>query len=86
LSGLYNGTVNQETLTPEAATTFKPEDLKGYRDYFDDLGAIKKVELVERKEEGGVRTYRYRVTFERDDHVLALGLDPQEKVTVFYFE
>jgi CubicO group peptidase (beta-lactamase class C family) len=86
VDGLAQGTVDQSTLTPEAAKKFMPDDVKGYHDYFDDLGAVKSVELIERKEENGVRTYRYRVGFERDLHVLVLGLDGSDKITVFYFE
>ena len=86
IAGLAVGTVDQNTLTPEAAKKFSPDDVKNYHNYFDDLGSVRSIELIERKEEEGIRTYRYRVAFERDKHILVISFDREDKITVFYFE
>jgi hypothetical protein len=76
----------QETIAPEAAKKFLPDSLTGFRDYFDDLGTVKTVELLERRDEDGARTYRYRVDFENQKQVFVFRLDGQGKISDFYFE
>lgn len=83
IAGLAGGHVKQEDLAADAARKLSAEDLKGYRDFFDDLGRVKRVELLERKDEGSLHTYRYRITFERQTQTFVFKLDPHDKIADF---
>jgi CubicO group peptidase (beta-lactamase class C family) len=86
IGGLAGGGVKQDDLVADAAKKLATENLKDYRDFFDDLGPIKTMELLERKDEDRLRTYRYRATFERQTRTLIFRLDQHDKITDFDLE
>ena len=86
ISGLAQGNVKQEDLVGDAARNLSAENMKDYSDFFDDLGPAQKLELLERKEEDNLRTYRYRVTFERQRQNLFFRLDQRDKIADFGLE
>ena len=70
----------------DAARNLSVENIKDYSDFFDDMGPAQKVELLERKAEDNLRTYRYRVTFERQTQNLFVKLDQHDKIADFGLE
>jgi hypothetical protein len=83
---LSQGDVHREELTADAAKKISEENLPTYRDFFDDMGAMQKMELLERKEADGQRVYRYRATFERQTRTLIFTLDQNNKIADFDLE
>jgi len=86
ISGLAQGSIKSEDLVGDAARNLSEENRKDYREFFDDLGPAQKLELLERKEEDNLRTYRYRVTFERQTQNLFFKLDQGDKIADFGLE
>lgn len=86
VSGLAKGQVNHEDLVGDAARNLSAENIRDYSDFFDDMGPAQKVELLERKAEDNLRTYRYRVTFERQTQNLFIKLDQHDKIADFGLE
>jgi CubicO group peptidase (beta-lactamase class C family) len=50
--------------TDEARKRWFPDRVKEYQEVLEDFGPAKTVDLLERKEEAGLRSYVYRLTFE----------------------
>ncbi len=66
---------------PEPAASSVPEAsdrVKEYQDPLEDFGPAKAVDLLGRKEEAGLGSYIYRLTF-KDGHVVKLNLKLTEK-------
>jgi hypothetical protein len=55
-----------------------PDRVKEYQEVLEDFGPAKAVDLLERKEDAGLRSYVYRLTFE-DGRVVKLALKLTEK-------
>jgi CubicO group peptidase (beta-lactamase class C family) len=58
------GKVEAASFTDEARKLWFPERIKDLQDGLEDLGQPKSIDLLERKEEAGLRSYRYRLTFD----------------------
>jgi CubicO group peptidase (beta-lactamase class C family) len=86
IAGLAQGKVKHEELVGDAARNLSAENMKDYGDFFDDMGPAQKLELLERKGEDNLRTYRYRVTFERQTQNLFFKLDQRDKIADFGLE
>jgi CubicO group peptidase (beta-lactamase class C family) len=86
IAGLAQGKVKHEDLVGDAARNLSAENMKDYGDFFDDMGPAQKLELLERKGEDNLRTYRYRVTFERQTQILFFKLDQRDKIADFGLE
>ena len=86
IHGLAEGALQQKDLVGDAAKNLSAENMKDYRDFFDDLGPAQKLELLERKEEENLRIYRYRVSFERQTQTLFFKLDQRDKIADFGLE
>jgi hypothetical protein len=67
------GKADPSAFTDEARKKLFPEQVKEFREDLEDYGPAMAVDLLERKEEAGLRSYVYRLTF-KDGRVLKLNL------------
>jgi CubicO group peptidase (beta-lactamase class C family) len=81
IAGLVEGDPDLGLVSPRIADRLKSGGIAGLSAAFRDPGPIQSVALVERKDRGDGRSYRYRVTY-RDDSLLAIFLlDKESKIT-----
>jgi len=73
LRKIEEGKADAEAFTEEARKKWFPDRIKEYQEVLEDFGPAKTVDLLERKEEAGLRSYVYRLTFE-DGRVVKLNL------------
>ena len=78
LRKIEEGKADAAAFTEEAQKKWFPDRIKEYQEVLEDFGPAKAVDLLERKEEAGLRSYIYRLTFE-DGRVLKLNLKLGEK-------
>ena len=62
---------------------FFPDVAKAYQERLTKLGAIQRVSLLERKELGDDRVYRYEIGSATESLIVTLGLAPDAKVSLF---
>jgi CubicO group peptidase (beta-lactamase class C family) len=79
LGDMVAGTPKLETFTPQERTEWVPERIKGLSEFLKSVGALKSVDLLERKEEGGSRVYNYRVEFAERTLLVGFKLGKDEK-------
>jgi len=73
LRKVEEGKADAEVFTEEARKKLFPDRIKAYQEALEDFGPAKAVDLLERKDEAGLRSYIYRLTFE-DGRVTKLNL------------
>jgi len=73
LRKIEEGKADAEAFTEEARKKWFPDRIKEFQESLEDFGPAKTVDLLERKEEAGLRSYVYRLTFE-DGRVVKLNL------------
>jgi len=73
LRTIGEGKADAGAFTDEAQKKWFPDRIKAYREALEDFGPAKAVDLLERKDEAGLRSYVYRLTFE-DGRVIKLNL------------
>jgi len=73
LRKVEEGKADAEAFTEDARKKWFPDRIKEYQEVLEDFGPAKAVDLLERKEEGGLRSYVYRLTFE-DGRIVKLDL------------
>jgi len=78
LRKIEEGKADAEAFTEEARKKWFPDRVKEYQEVLEDFGPAKAVDLLERKEAAGLRSYIYRLTFE-DGRVVKLTLKLTEK-------
>ena len=78
LRKIEEGKADAAAFTEEAQKKWFPDRIKEFQESLEDFGPAKAVDLLERKEEVGLRSYIYRLTFE-DGRVLKLNLKLGEK-------
>lgn len=74
------GTVNPELFTAKARAAIFPDRMKLAGDFLKSLGALNTIELIERKDEGELRIYLYRVAYKETTLFYTLSLDKEGKV------
>jgi CubicO group peptidase (beta-lactamase class C family) len=74
-----DGKLTADLFTPEAATPIL-NGSKQAADFLKTLGALKKIELLERREEGEARIYRYRLSYETMNLVYTAVLVKDNKI------
>jgi hypothetical protein len=85
LRKIETGQADSAAFTEEARKKWFPDRVKEFQEALEDFGPAKAVDLLERKEEAGLRSYVYRLTFE-DGRVLKLNLKLTEKDKVVALE
>jgi CubicO group peptidase (beta-lactamase class C family) len=73
LQKIGQGKADAGAFTEEARKKWFPGHVKEFQEDLEDFGPAKTVDLLERKEEAGLRSYVYRLTFE-DGRTLKLNL------------
>ena len=79
LQALLDGTLKADDFTAEAWNDAAP-GLKDIQTQVKALGPLVSVTLVDRSEEGGKRSYRYRMEFEKNTLLQRLVFDEQNKL------
>ena len=69
-----------EWFTPERRKEFFPDRIKALGEFVKSLGALKSLDLVERKQEDGLPAYTYRAAFSDRTMLLRLTLSPDGKI------
>ena len=78
LQKIGQGKADAGAFTEEARKKWFPGHVKEFQEDLEDFGPAKAVDLLERKEEAGLRSYVYRLTFE-DGRTLKLKLKLTDK-------
>jgi len=78
LQKIGQGKAEAGAFTEEARKKWFPDRVKDFQEALEDLGPAKALDLLERKEDAGLRSYVYRLTFE-DGRVVKLNLKLTEK-------
>jgi CubicO group peptidase (beta-lactamase class C family) len=63
LREISEGKADAAAFTEEAQKEWFPDRVRRFKETLEDFGLIKAVDLLERKEEAGLRSYRYRLVF-----------------------
>ena len=69
-----------EWFTPDRRKEFFPDRIKALGEFVKSLGALKSLDLVERKQEDGLPAYTYRAAFSGRTMLLRLTLSPDGKI------
>jgi hypothetical protein len=85
LQKIGQGQADPAAFADEARKKWFPDRVKEFQEDLEDFGPAKAVDLLERKDEGGLRSYIYRLTFE-DGRVLKLSLKLTEKNQIAAFD
>ena len=81
LKGPVTGGVDAAAFTEEARKQWFPDRIKELKETLEDQGPVKSVDLLERSEKEGVRTYRYRLIFDNGRVVsFALSMTKENKI------
>jgi len=85
LQGIADGKTEADRFTPELRAKLFPDEIRGIGDFMKEMGDLKSLDLVKRGEEGGQRSYRYRVNYEHTDLFLSLQLTKDNKIALLDF-
>ncbi|HVN31726.1 MAG TPA: serine hydrolase domain-containing protein [Thermoanaerobaculaceae bacterium] len=80
LSETAAGSLKGDALTPEFAAEFLPDGLYETAEFLKPLGKQTAIALLWRTEDGGLRSYRYLVTFSREQVICVLALTKDGKI------
>lgn len=78
------GHLEPEQFTPEGWARLFPDRLKEEGEMLKSLGPLQSTALLERREEGDHRSYRYRVVFHEDSLSLYIDLAPDNKIASLF--
>ena len=80
LQKIAEGKADPEWFTPDWRKEFFPDRIKALGEFVKSLGALKSLDLVERKQEDGLPAYTYRAAFSDRTMLLRLTLSPDGKI------
>ena len=80
LQEIAEGKAKPEQFTEELRRRLFPEEMQGATEALKEWGELKSLELLERKEEGERRNYRYRATFKETTAAISIGLAKDDKI------
>ncbi|HXF04296.1 MAG TPA: serine hydrolase domain-containing protein [Blastocatellia bacterium] len=80
LLALRNGTLDPDLFTAEARAALFPDQVKEMRELLEPAGRLRSFHLLERKDEGRLRHYRYRASFEKESWILTLTQNVEGKI------
>ena len=80
LQEIAAGKADAERFTPELRAKLSPDDIQETSEYLKELGVLKSLELIERKEEGGRRAYRYRANFQEMPIFVSVQLTKDNRI------
>lgn len=73
--------LDKDRFTPEVATIISTQLKEGMRDRLHGLGPVQSIALVDRKEEGESRAYRYRVVYKNAALLALCSFNKENKIT-----
>jgi len=74
------GTADSNLFTKEAQAVIFPEGAQRFSELLKPLDTLNQIRLVERKDEDGLRVYRYRLTYKDELLLLAVSLTKEDKI------
>jgi CubicO group peptidase (beta-lactamase class C family) len=89
LAGIAAGAPNLESFAPDQRKDWTPGEIQEVAEFLKSLGALKSLDLLEHKEDSGLRLYRYRAAFaggqtllvsislNQDAKIVNMGLDKE---------
>jgi CubicO group peptidase (beta-lactamase class C family) len=80
LQSAAQGKADPELFTRDARKRWSSDRLKEFQTVLNDLGEVKSIDLLERKEEGSLRIYRYRINFAERPLSYILKLNSDSKI------
>lgn len=80
VSELAKGSLAGGVFNAKAAAMFPPSWLKSLSEQMGELGALRSVELLERKPDGEMRGYRYRFIYTEQRLLVAVTFDKANKI------
>jgi CubicO group peptidase (beta-lactamase class C family) len=80
LRATAGGTLKAEALTPDFAAEFLPEEARQVAELLGPLGRQTAIALLGRTEDGDLRSYRYLVTFGREQVICILALTKDDRI------
>lgn len=86
LERLATGQADPDIFAPEMRAQFSPEELKEAGEALKDLGDLKSLELIDRRQDDDKRHYRYRAIFGDQAYVVAVTLDANGKIAALGYE
>jgi CubicO group peptidase (beta-lactamase class C family) len=81
LAATTDGTIDPERFTPEMRKEVFPDRMKQASVFLKQLGPPKSFTLIERKQDGGQRSYRYKVAFGETTLILSGTLTEADKIS-----
>ncbi len=78
---LAEGQIDRDMFTPQLAGMVSAQMKTGLAKFLRDVGKLEAIQLVERKNEGADRLYRYRLVFKRQNWILPCTFDKNNKLT-----
>ena len=85
LQQIVAGKADPDGFTPELRAKFFPERIQRASEFLSDQGALDSVELIKRDDEGGKRSYHYRLNYERRELFIELQLTSDGKIAALNF-
>jgi D-alanyl-D-alanine carboxypeptidase len=83
---IAEGRLEPEPFTPELRAELFPDRVKRGESIFKSLGALQAIALVQRREEGEKRSYRYRLTFKDQTLLFDYAVNKEDKIAGLGFE
>ena len=80
LRATTGGTLKAEGFTPEFAAEFLPDEARQVAELLGPLGKQSAIALLWRTEDGDLRSYRYLVSFGREQVICVLALTKDDKI------
>jgi CubicO group peptidase (beta-lactamase class C family) len=81
LEGLASGEPNLDSFAAGQRNVWTPERTAGLRDLLKSLGTLKSIDLLERRQSAGSRSYRYRTVFSDRTMFVYFTLDSDGKIS-----
>ena len=85
LQKLVENVADREQFTPEAKAELFPDRVKQAGGILKNLGALEKIELVERTDENNLRLYRYRLVYKESKLIYTLQITAEGKIAAIHF-
>jgi len=83
LADLTSGHANLESFEADQRQFWVPERTEGLSELLKSLGTLQSIDLLERAEEGGSKTYKYRTVFAHRTMIVDFGVDRRGLISGF---
>jgi CubicO group peptidase (beta-lactamase class C family) len=80
LQDLVKGTADPNLFTKEARDAIFPDRAREAGEFLKSLGAMNKIQLIDRRDEGALRLYRYQLIFPETKVMIGMSLTKDNKI------